>query len=633
MKKIPVLHPFLFAVYPTLFLFASNIGQISSYDVIFLPLGITLSFSLLLLCTLIFFFKDIHKAGFLVSLFLFLFFSYGFLRDILKGIFIFWPLVFIIGVYSTYKIKESIPNVTRILNVIGTVLVLLPLLQIGTFELKAIRLPIGAAREIVIKDTSKDKSQKKDLPNIFFIVLDAYARADVLQEIYHYDNSDFLEFLTQNGFFIPTQSVSNYSKTYLTLASCFNLNYLEDPKGNQTSIEPQNLQPSQQNKIISLPRKQEDSKVPLGEVTIDSQDLRPLHSLFQHSRVLSFFRKQGYSIVSLSSGKKGTGITKADIHLEGLILNDFQTNLINTTPLPDLLKIFKTANLSDWYRNRILHIFETLTTICEREKPLFVFAYLMPPHPPFVFGPNGKERYFEEKINDADGNHLIKKGRLTREQYIKGYRDQLIFVNNKMKEVITEILSKSKKPPIIVILGDHGPRSTFHWSNPDLTYMKECMTNLISYYLPHGGTSLLDDEESPINIFRVILNHYFGFNYELLENRCYFTPLKHHYRFYNVSDRVKNPNNGILHFHLGLASERQRHYDDAAYHYNEALSIDSESASIHNQLGICLAIIGKTDEAVFHFREALRINPDHTPAHNNLKRALKTTETKKNVKN
>jgi len=479
--------------------------------------------------------------------------------------------------------------------------VLITFIQIGVFEFKTGQPSIDIPKAIVTKKRLKDKPQVNELPNIFFIILDAYARSDVLKEIYDYDNNDFLEFLTQNDFFVAKQSISNYCQTDLTLASCFNMNYIDDLIGEQVSVE--------------------------------SNDRRPIYYLLQQNQVFRFFREQGYSIVLLSCEKELTKIIEADICLEALILNDFQNSLINSTPIPALLKIFKTSNLFDWYRKRIFYTLENLVNLCQRKEPLFIFAYITVPHPPFVFGPNGEKLYPEEKFNDDDGNWLINIERLTREQYIKGYRDQLIFINKKMKTIITKILSQSRQPPIILILGDHGPRSTFYWENPELTYMKECMTNLMAYYLPDGGHSHLNDETSSVNTFCIILNHYFGFDYDLLENRCYFSTHRYPYRFHDVTQRVKNPNDIILHLHLGLALARQRKFNDAIYHYSEILRIRPDSAPTHNELGIALATTGKTDEAILHFREALRINPDFTPAHNNLTKSLKIKKEKEGLKN
>jgi hypothetical protein len=47
-------------------------------------------------------------------------------------------------------------------------------------------------------------------PDIYYVILDGYARADILDELYGYDNSRFLDYLERHGFFVAETSHSNY---------------------------------------------------------------------------------------------------------------------------------------------------------------------------------------------------------------------------------------------------------------------------------------------------------------------------------------------------------------------------------------------------------------------------------------
>ena len=85
MKKLFVIHPFLFAIFPILFLYSHNIGETSFYDTL-LPATIVLSFSIFLLLLLKLILKDNKKRGIVVSVFWILFFSYGHVYFSLKGL-------------------------------------------------------------------------------------------------------------------------------------------------------------------------------------------------------------------------------------------------------------------------------------------------------------------------------------------------------------------------------------------------------------------------------------------------------------------------------------------------------------------------------------------------------------------
>ncbi len=62
-----------------------------------------------------------------------------------------------------------------------------------------------------------------DTPNVFYIILDGYARADTLQRVCHCDNSDFLNFLRSRGFYVADEACANYPMTFMSVASSLNM--------------------------------------------------------------------------------------------------------------------------------------------------------------------------------------------------------------------------------------------------------------------------------------------------------------------------------------------------------------------------------------------------------------------------
>jgi len=53
--------------------------------------------------------------------------------------------------------------------------------------------------------------------------------------------------------------------------------------------------------------------------------------------------------------------------------------------------------------------------------------------------------------------------------------------------------------------------------------MNEKMHNFNAYYLPHEGESILYDDVTPVNSFRLIFNYYFNGDYEILEDKSYWS--------------------------------------------------------------------------------------------------------------
>jgi tetratricopeptide (TPR) repeat protein len=355
------------------------------------------------------------------------------------------------------------------------------------------------------------------------------------------------------------------------------------------------------------------------QLNIESDDKIPLWRMIKQSEVTQFLKQRGYTIATFTPEIIDKKTRSAYISLKpGFTLNRFQNALINTTPIPAVLNVLETSNQFGLHRKKILYTLNHLVDLAKQNHPLFVFAHVEAPHPPFVFGPNGEKRNPEEKFDDHDGNWLIRKGRLTRDQYLQGYIDQLIYVNNKITSAIEGILAQSQYPPIIIIFGDHGPRSTLVWHNPDNTYMKECMSILNAYYLPNGGDVDLYDDITPVNTFRIILNRYFGANYEILEDESYFSTAQYCYKFINVTDRIKNSNNEILHNHLGKSLLNEGDLDKAIHHYSEALRINSDSADPHINLALIYAKKNQNTKAVFHFKKAIQFKPKNHALHNDL---------------
>ncbi len=73
------------------------------------------------------------------------------------------------------------------------------------------------------------QSGEQSMPDIYYIVLDAYARNDILNEVIGYDNSEFLNELKDRGFYLPECAFSNYDGTVLTLTSVLNYRLIRKP--------------------------------------------------------------------------------------------------------------------------------------------------------------------------------------------------------------------------------------------------------------------------------------------------------------------------------------------------------------------------------------------------------------------
>lgn len=502
MKKTLIVHPFLFAIFPVLALCSCNVSQVSIGQV-FAPLVISLSATVFAFILLGLRFKDRMKLALFLSLFLMLFFSFGYLYDIFgnyKIIIIFDAVIFALCAYFIVKTKRNLEGFTAFMNLVFAILLIAPLTNIvsHTLESRNSGVKIHAAKPQAINASDAHISQ---YPNIYYIILDAYARQDVLNDIYGFDNSEFINYLTGKGFYVAKNSRSNYTNTHESLASSLNLDYIND-------------------------------WVKTNEDTMNVK---------RNNLADRFLEGRGYRIKTIFATPDIISSDDNGFLIKGFTLNEFDNMLMNTTPLPALLKCCKIYDPFDLYRRKINYGFEYLSDSCKMNSPFFIFIHIGAPHPPFVFGRNGESINAAGYFSANDGFRLVRKGRLTEAEYHKYYIDQLVYVNKRIMEALDNILSKSAKPPIIIIQGDHGPRSMLKsWDLVEAGNLDEEVSILSAYCLPGKGKAQLYDAISPVNTFRVVFNEYFNTHYALLKDRSYFAPpVKTFYSFTDVTDKLK----------------------------------------------------------------------------------------------
>jgi hypothetical protein len=125
--------------------------------------------------------------------------------------------------------------------------------------------------------------------------------------------------------------------------------------------------------------------------------------------------------------------------------------------------------------------------------------------------------------------------------YVEQYRDQVIYLNQRIQEVINLILNTSGSNSIIIIQGDHGPGSRLKWNSREETNLQERMSIINAYYFPDLDYTQLYPGISPVNTFRIILDQYFGTDLGLLEDRSYFSLMEKPYEFMDVTEELNRP--------------------------------------------------------------------------------------------
>ncbi len=502
LKRNPI-YPILFGLYPVLALLAYNLDQIKPVVAWRSLIAISLV-NLFFLLILRVIFRNWYTAAASDALLLILFFSYGHLYEYLddanavlsqiarhRFLVPLFLILLTIGLLWLRKNVQKATSATLLLNLAAITAIAIPLLRIASFEVRiqkvysAYQDQIGSAQPGTLDHTIDT------LPDIYYIILDGYSRDDILLDSYGYDNTPFMNTLVDMGFYIASCSHSNYAQTELSMASAFNMDYLEN----------------------------------LGDSFIGSSDDRSeLWPLLDHGRVRQILDDIGYKVIAFETGFYWIQWEDADVYLApmksketgeslfGRGLNSFEEMLIQTTMgrvlidndlirlIRELIPDIESYDLT--VRNRTLFVLDQLRfdKVPAILGPKFVYAHIISPHDPFVFGPDGEAAQSDDKFT---------------------YVDQVKFINRQIEQILNEIITNSQISPIIILQGDHG-----YDSHPSGR-----MAILNAIYFPGDSIQNLYPTLTPVNTFRLLFNEFLGGEFEILEDLSYYSTYENPYKF------------------------------------------------------------------------------------------------------
>ena len=485
-------YPFVFSAYPALALLSANVGEVGP-EAVLRSLAVSVAMGGLLFTILWLFFRQAHKAAFLTSLWLALFFSYGHAYNLLIEKYpdfkpVPWLpvtclLLFVAAVWWVSRPGLAFTASAASLNMVALGLVIVVLIQISPSPVQGSGRLLGAEHAPIQSDLILPENP----PDIYYFILDSYGRADLLEQAYGYDNGEFIQGLEERGFYVADCSMANYVRTEISLGSSLNMMYLQDL---DSAFRP------------------------------DSTSRRILWDSLKHSAVRYNLESLGYQTIAFATGFAWNELTDADLFLSppplSSGLTEFEALFIQTTlarHLSDLGLLDPDAIMGQNYRDRFNFIFDSMDDLAHLPGPKFVHVHVISPHPPFVFDPQGNPTYPPDFWN---ARRLYPP-----DLYAKGYQNQTAYLNKKLLAAIDTLLIRSDTPPIIILQGDHGP-----W----LQSKHKRMWILNAYYLP-GHNDELYPAISPVNTFRLVFNAYFDGKYDMLDDVSYFSPVPNLYEF------------------------------------------------------------------------------------------------------
>jgi hypothetical protein len=504
----PVFLPLL-ASYPVLYLATANPGQ-ASWATVGGAMLAAILIAMVVYALLRAVARSATSAGVATVLLVVMFFSYGQVVSWIDTLMVALRL----GDHQTPNILDSAPGARRAIALVWAALGLLgawliaraawadkaelrkamtfaALLLLAFAAVSTLRQPDTSrvqAENVAARGPAGQASGATD-PDVYFIVLDGYARQDVLAKYYRFDNSPFLDGLRKRGFGIAERSSSNYNWTFLSLASTLNLGYLQD-------LFPGSFQPA-------------------------STDRAVLYEGIRNSLTSRFLRERGYRIVHFQSTWGATAVNPyADREMRcefSMYGNEFVRTLVEAS----WLGAFHSKAGTDLAGCHLAN-FKALGAMGQESGPKFVFAHFILPHHPYLFDRDGNVLR-----NAVISNQFEFQKRLWEDR--ASYVSQLEFTNKKVLEAVDGILAGSSTPPIIVIESDHGPGLAAGISSGEHYALR--FANLGAYHLPGAPDGLIPQDGTAVNQFRRILSHYFDAKLEPLPDRHFVSSYGKPYAF------------------------------------------------------------------------------------------------------
>lgn len=510
-----VLHPFLFALYPILLVYTRNADSVYFGEtlaaLIVVPLATLTVFALARSIT-----GDSVRAALLTSAGLFVVFSFE--RNVHAAQVRGWGAtagsrewlvlggeILLLGLWVGFVAWWSRPS--RTLNTIANAasVVLLAFLIPGLVGASRPASPAHNSSAGSIASIAGPPGSAPQDPDIYFIVLDAYGRADVLRSLFGYDNSAFLDRMERRGFYLARQSTSNYCQTALSVSATLAGEYHEDRAGS------------------------------------DEKSRLPLRDLLRANPFLDLLKSRSYKLVGFASGFGLTDGFAADQRIAPRFdLPEFSALVLDMTPVWTILGRGAGQASHRRHRERILQLFEHLPDVAADPMPTFCLAHVLAPHPPFVFDQQGRDISRESSAyrltdgvlwSDLDGHGDAA-------DYAAHYVNQARFIADRVEAVVDRIIARSPEPPVIIIQGDHGPGSHFDPDDQRPNDLRERMSILNLCLIPRGGASRLSPTITPVNTFRVVADHLFGTSRGLLPDRNYYSSYQSPYKVVDVTSAV-----------------------------------------------------------------------------------------------
>jgi hypothetical protein len=428
------LYPFLLAVYPVLALFAENSEEVTIAESV-LPLFVALSVSIIVfLIFLIVLKKRVYQAALVTAVFMLIVFFYGHAFEYLERKDIYFPqfrhlqiipvllVCFFYIVCFLRRFKEtSLKKLNSFLNLTLLALVLYngSLILISRISTSpSDRKADTASEDLRVQNLQDIPTARKDIPDVYYIVLDEFASFNTARQEYGYDNQVLKDYFARKGFQVTSESRSRYICTWKSLDTVLNMEYAPDDR---TPLE---------NYARILDSKVSGKFQEMGYSYIYNSDQKLYNGTYENPDA-------DLDLVELKKS------IQTSIQAGGIGFSNFSDMLLRTTILRPYYLYLYSLRYGHRYNEQLK--LETFNIALDNPSPKYVFSHHLISHEPFVFDEEGGYVPYRSQYDWSD-----------RRWYLGAYKYQTTV----LIEMLDKIFSRyeSDTLPIIIVQSDHGIR-------------------------------------------------------------------------------------------------------------------------------------------------------------------------------
>ncbi|WP_164972669.1 sulfatase-like hydrolase/transferase [Lacibacter luteus] len=319
-------------------------------------------------------------------------------------------------------------------------------------------------------------------PDIYFLLFDAMASSQSVQQTTGRNIHPLDSFLQQKGFYLASAAAANYNWTIHSVSTTLNMEYL-----------PPWITPVK-----------DDMKVYFWG-----------SSSFKDNSLFRILNKEGYQIKSYQPISFNNPDWPGNSYFINLKKDHYYFKTLPGRIYRDIFWNYSRIDF-DFVRKQQFRIMQKRneekkqlldTTIAlikqscsDSGAPKFIYGHFMIPHDPYVFDSAGNLKEVEKTIVRTSGDEL---------QY---YYQQLQYATVVIKDLVNYIQTHNRKNSIIIVAGDHG------FKTEDARVKGYSFNNYSAYYFPDQEYGSMYKSASPVNTFRLVLNKYFNAKLPLLKD-------------------------------------------------------------------------------------------------------------------